>query len=147
MEIILLEDVPKLGKIGDLLKVKHGYARNFLFPRKMAIAASVNSRRQLEHEKRIVGFRLAKARAEAETMAARLGALKISIARKVGEQDKMFGSVTPRDIQQALAEHGVELDRRDIHMDEPLKTLGVHSVAVRLTGGVQAHVNVSVVAG
>lgn len=146
MEVILIDDVPSLGKIGELLKVKEGYARNFLLPRSLAIPASSKNKRRLEHEKRVVGFRVAKVRAEAEALKTRLEKVSVTIARKVGEQDKMFGSVTSRDIHEALAKDGVELDRRQLHLHDPIKALGVYEVPVRLTGGVDAMIKVWVVA-
>ena len=146
MEVILVDDVSNLGKIGDLVKVKDGYARNFLFPRKAAIPASTNNVRRLEHEKRVAGARLTKVRADAEAVAKKIGELSVVISRKVGDQDKMFGSVTSRDVHDALVEMKVEIDRHDIHLDEPIKALGVYQVAVRLKGGVQAKLTVTVVA-
>ncbi|OGQ85801.1 MAG: 50S ribosomal protein L9 [Deltaproteobacteria bacterium RIFOXYA12_FULL_58_15] len=146
MEIILIEDVANLGVIGDLVTVKDGYARNLLLPHKMAIPASTKSKKRLEHEKRLASFSLARAKKDAEAQAARLANVSVTIARKVGEQDKLFGSVTTHDIARGLADEGVELDRRQILLDEPIKALGVYQVPVRLNGAVNAQVKVWVVA-
>ena len=102
MQVILLEDMPKLGNIGDMVTVKDGYARNYLLPRNKALVASVRNVKKLEHEKRIANFALAKARGGAEELASKLGTLEIKLARKVGDQGKLFGSVTSLDIERAL---------------------------------------------
>jgi large subunit ribosomal protein L9 len=146
MEIILIEDVPNLGAIGELVNVKAGFARNFLLPRKMAIVASVKSKKRLEHEKRLAGFRLVKAKKDAETMVQRLANTSVTIARKVGEQDKLFGSVTTADIARALADEGVMVDKRAVQLTEPLKALGVYQVPVKLRTDVTAEVKIWVVA-
>ncbi|MEK7705063.1 MAG: 50S ribosomal protein L9 [Myxococcota bacterium] len=146
MQIILIDDVPTLGNIGDLVAVRDGYARNYLIPNKLAINASTKNQRRLEHEKRVAGFRSARARADAETLKTKLGATSITIARKVGEQDKLYGSVTAQDIAQALADEHVPIDRRKIVLDEPIKSLGVFQVPVRLQSDVTAEVKVWVVA-
>jgi large subunit ribosomal protein L9 len=146
MQVILTEDVHNLGKIGDLVTVKVGYGRNFLLPRKLAIVASVKNKARLEHEKRLVSHQLSKARTDAETIKKRLGDLSITIARKVGEQDKLYGSVTALDIAQALADEGISLDRRKILLNEPIKALGVYQVPVRLQADISGEVKVWVVA-
>ena len=146
MEVILVEDVPNLGVTGDMVRVAPGYGRNYLLPKKMAIVASTKNQRKLEHEKRVANFRRVKAKAEADVVARKLGNLSVTIARKVGEQDKLFGSVTTHDIQQALAASGVEIDRRKLVLAEPIKTLGVFPVPIRLDGGVTAEVKISVIA-
>ena len=146
MEIILIEEVPSLGDVGEQVTVKDGYARNYLLPQKLAIPASVKSKRRLEHEKRLVSFRVALARKDAEAMAEKLAAVSITIARKVGDQDKLFGSVSAHDISRALADEGVEMDRRKIQLSEPIKTLGEHTVAIRLRSDVVAEFTVTVTA-
>jgi large subunit ribosomal protein L9 len=145
MEVILLEEIPALGSIGEQVTVRDGYARNYLLPQKLAIPASVKSQRRLEHERRIVGFRLAQAKKDAQAMAAKLANASITIARKVGEQDKLFGSVTAQDIARALADEGIDVDRRKIQLDDPIKLLGVYEVPVKLPGEVPAQVKVWVV--
>lgn len=146
MQVILLEDMPNLGDIGEQVNARDGYARNYLFPNKLAVPASTNNAKRLAHEKRVANFRLAKAKAEAEGTAKKISGTSISIARKVGEQNKMFGSVTAHDIEQALAEKGVKIDRRKIEIEEPIKALGDYEVKVKLVGGVSAKVKVAVTA-
>ncbi len=146
MEVILVQDVPNLGAIGELVKVKPGYGRNFLLPRKMAIVASVKNKKQLEHEKKVAGFALMKAKAEADALAKKINGTMVSIPRKVGEQDKMFGSVTAQDIAVALTEKGIQVDRRKVVLAEPIKTLGDFPITVKLRKDVTVQVTVKVVA-
>jgi len=146
MDVILIEDVSNLGHIGDLVSVKGGYGRNYLLPQSKAIIASTKNRRQLDHQKRLASFRLAKANAEAKDWASKLSGTSITIARKAGEQDKLFGSVSTHDIAAALSDEGVEIDRRKIELKDPIKTLGVYQVPVRLRGDVKAEVKLWVVA-
>ena len=145
MEVILLEDVPNLGSIGTLVKVKGGYGRNYLLPKSLAMVASVKNKSRLEHEKRIVGFRRLKAQAKAKEVAARLTGLAVEIARKVGDQDKLFGSVTAIDIQHALAAKGIEVDRRKLSLAEPIRALGDFVVPIRLDADIKVDLKVSVV--
>ena len=128
MEVILLEDVPHLGHIGNLVKVAAGYGRNKLLPEKLAIMASTNNKRRLAHEQRQANFLRIKAEAEAKAQASSLAAVSVTIRRKVGDQDKLFGSVTLQDIQAALAAQGIEVDRRK------LVPGGAHQGAGRLSG-------------
>lgn len=146
MEVILVEDVANLGGIGDLVKVKPGYGRNFLLPKKLAVAASTNNKRRLEHEKKVVAFKLLKAKAESEAVAKQIKGTVVQIARKVGEQDKLFGSVTSHDIAQALIAKGIKVDRRKVLLGEPLKQLGEFPVQVRLRSEIVVEVKVQVVA-
>ena len=146
MEVILLEDVASLGSIGDQVKVKPGYARNFLLPKKMAIPASTKNQKRLEHEKRLAAHRLSQAKKDAEALVAKLKGVSVSIARKVGEQDKLYGSVTAHDIQRALTDAGVDVDRRKLVLDEPLKALGEFKVPVRIREDLLAEITVAVVA-
>ncbi len=145
MDVILIEDVYKLGKIGDLVKVKTGYGRNFLLPQKLAIAASTKNKHRLEHEKKIASFRVTKAKQACQETANALTRKPISIARRVGEQDKMFGSVTAHDIERALAGAGVTIDRKKIVLQEPIKALGDYKVPVRLMSDMTAEITLSVV--
>ena len=138
MQVILLEDMPKLGTIGDLVTVKDGYARNFLLPRKKALTASVRNVKRLEHEKRIANVKLAQAREGADTLAKAIGALSVTITRKVGDHDKLFGSVTTLDLEKALVEAGHDIDRRQILLETPIKELGSFEVAVKLHKQVNA---------
>ena len=145
MNIILLENVPNLGSIGDLVKVKPGYARNFLLPRKLGAVATPENVKQFEHQKRVVAQRMDKLRKDAEALKARLEAMSIELHRQVGEEDKLFGSVTARDISEALTDAGVDIDRKAIEMDQPIKTQGVFQVSIKLYQDVVASVKVWVV--
>jgi large subunit ribosomal protein L9 len=132
MKLILREDVENLGKGGELVDVKPGYGRNFLLPRGLAVAANPKNVRELEHQKKIADARAAKAKASAEAVAKRLHDTPIVLKRKVGEQDKLYGSVTALDIVEALGARGLQLDRRTIDLAEPIKTVGDHEVPVKL---------------
>jgi large subunit ribosomal protein L9 len=145
VEVILKQDVEHLGRRGDIVKVSDGYARNFLLPRKLALAVTVASRRQIDHEKKMAALHEAQERASADALAARIAAASVVIARKVGETDTLYGSVTSSDIAEALAAQGVEIDRRKIHLPEPLKRLGEHAVPIKLHRDVVAPVTVQVV--
>jgi large subunit ribosomal protein L9 len=145
MKVILREDVHNLGKSGELVSVKDGFGRNFLLPRKMAVMANVQNVRQLEHEKGVIQARQAKLKAGAEDQAKKIGGVQIKLARKVGEQDKLFGSVTALDIAEALAAAGQKIDRRNIHLPEPIKALGTFDVDVRLHHDVHTKIKVEVV--
>ncbi len=144
MEVILIEDVPNLGDIGDLVTVKPGYGRNFLIPRNMAIPASSKNKARLEHEKRIASFKLGKAKVASAEAAKQLAKVTLSSTRKVGEQDKLFGSVTSHDIAQALIEKGVTVDRRKVVLPEPIKQLGEYKVTVKLRADIVGEVTVKV---
>lgn len=146
MEIILLEDVAHLGNIGELVSVKPGYARNYLLPRKLAVLASTKNKAKLAHEQRVVSYRLTKAKAESHAMAKQLDGLTLTFARRVGDQDKLFGSVTSHDIADALVEKKFNVERRRIHLAEPIKALGEFKVQVKLRADVNATLNVEVVA-
>ncbi|MDX2171369.1 MAG: 50S ribosomal protein L9 [Deltaproteobacteria bacterium] len=146
MEVILREDVQHLGHIGDIVKVRPGYARNYLIPRGLATLADRRNLAALEHEKRIVDEKRKRAMSAAEAVVKKLGATKVTIAARAGEEGKLFGSVTNMDIERALAEAGVPVERRRIRLDEPIKTLGEHKVSVTLAAGVQGDVTVDVVA-
>jgi len=145
MKVILREDVPNLGKSGELVSVKPGFGRNYLLPRKLAVLANEANVRQLEHDRAVISARQAKLREAAQTQAQKLDAVTVRIARKVGEQDKLYGSVTSLDIAEALAAQGLKLDRRSIHLGEPIKTTGKHAVEVRLHRDVVSTIHVEVV--
>ena len=146
MKVILREDVANLGKAGELANVRDGYGRNFLIPYGKAVLASEKNVRQLEHDKRVIFQRQAKLKASAEAVAAKLGALQVTVKRKVGDQEKLFGSVTNKDIADELARLGAEVDRHAIELSEPIKALGTFEVPVKLVAGVAATVKVWVVA-
>ena len=132
MKLILREDVENLGKGGELVEVKPGYGRNYLLPRGLAVAANTKNVRELDHQKKIAEAKAAKAKASAEAVAKRLTDTPVVLRRKVGEQDKLYGSVTVIDIVEALAARGLTLDRRTIDLKEPIKTVGDHEVPVKL---------------
>jgi large subunit ribosomal protein L9 len=132
MKLILREDVENLGKGGELVDVKPGYGRNFLLPRGLAVAANPKNVRELEHQRTIAEAKAAKQKASAEAVAKRLAATPVVLKRKVGEQDKLYGSVTALDIVEALAARGLQLDRRTIDLHDPIKSVGDFEVPVKL---------------
>ncbi len=144
MKLILREDVYNLGKGGELVEVKPGYGRNFLIPRGLAVLANPKNIREVEHQKAVAAAKAAKLKASAEAIAKRLSDTPLSFKRKVGEQDKLYGSVTAMDLAEALAGRGVQIDRRSIDLSEPLKTLGDFEVAVKLHSDVVGKVKVKV---
>jgi large subunit ribosomal protein L9 len=146
MEVILKEDVNNLGHRGDVVKVADGYGRNYLLPQKLAMAANAANKAVIEQMKNAAVRRSAKEKAEAEALVAQLDAVSLNFARKTGENDHLFGSVTSADIAQQLEEKGFNIDRRKIHLDEPLKSLGEFLVPVRLHREVTAHLKVVVAA-
>jgi large subunit ribosomal protein L9 len=145
MEVILREHVDNLGRRGDVVKVAEGYARNYLLPRKLALAVTAGNRRQVESERKRAEVREAKEKADAEAYAARLAAVDLTIARRVGEHDVLYGSVTAADIAHALEAHQFEIEKRKIHLAEPLKQLGEFTVPVKVHREVTAEVKVKVV--
>jgi large subunit ribosomal protein L9 len=144
MEVILREDIEKLGGRGDVVKVAPGYARNFLLPRRMAVLATDANRKIIEQERQAHLRREAKLEGEAQDLAQLLSGVSITIPRKAGENDQLFGSVTANDIADALAAQKYTVERRRIILDEPIRTLGEHKVAVRLHRIVTAEVTVNV---
>jgi large subunit ribosomal protein L9 len=145
MEVILLEDIPALGKIGDLVKVADGYARNFLIPKQKAVKATSKKLKSLEHEKRLVQDRLEKSTKDAERLAKRLEDYSCTIAKPVGESGKLFGAVTSMEIEQNLLENGFKVERKNILLEEPIKSLGIYAVPVKLNPDVTASLKVWVV--
>lgn len=144
MKVILREDVANLGRSGELVTVKDGFGRNYLLPRQMAVLANERNIKQLEHEKGVISARQAKLKGAAEAQAKGLGNAQVKISRKVGEQDKLFGSVTALDIAEALASQGKKVDRRAIHLPEPIKSVGTFDVEIRLHREVVAKIKVEV---
>ncbi len=132
MKLILREDVEHLGKGGELVEVKPGYGRNYLLPRGLAVAANPKNVRELDHQRKIAEAKATKLKASAEAVSRRLADTPVTLKRKVGEQDKLYGSVTALDIVEALAARGLNLDRRTIDLAEPLKTVGDFEVPVKL---------------
>jgi large subunit ribosomal protein L9 len=145
MEIILREDIEKLGSRGDVVKVTPGYARNFLLPRKMAVAANESNKKIVEQERQAHLKRDVKVQSEAQDLAKLMGAVSVTIVQKAGENDQLFGSVTSADITTALEKQGYSIDRKKVHLDEPIKALGDYKVSVRLHKDVSVDIPVHVV--
>lgn len=146
MKVILREDVEKLGKAGEVVKVADGYGRNFLIPRQLAVPADVRNLRALEHERRVIENRAAKNRRAAESLGARLASLSLTLPAKAGEEGKLFGAITSRDIALALEGAGVPVDRRLILLPEPIKQVGDYRVKVKTGTDPVPEVSVRVVA-
>ena len=144
MEVILREHVEHVGRRGEVVKVANGYARNFLLPRKLALAATPGNRKQIERERKVADMREAEERQGAEAVAARLAAVEIVIARRVGGTEALYGSVTSADIAESLAAKGFEIERRKIQLADPIKQLGEFQVPIRLHREVTANVKVVV---
>lgn len=146
MELILREHVEHLGDRGEIVKVASGYARNFLLPRKLALVVTPENKKQIERERAVAEAKEAGQRADAQALAAKLTGIDIVIARRVGEKNTLFGSVTNVDIADALAALQFTVDRRKIHLDEALRTVGEHKVSVKLFRDVTAELTVKIVA-
>lgn len=144
MQVILKEDMKNLGKAGDIVTVKDGYARNYLLPRGIAIDATAKNIRALEHARRVVTERAKKLANDAQSLAQKLSQQTVSIKAKAGEEDRLFGSVTAIDISEALKEKGLDIDKRKIILDEPIKRLGSHVVSIKLHPEVIAQLKVEV---
>jgi large subunit ribosomal protein L9 len=144
MEVILREDVPALGTVGDVVKVKPGFARNYLLPRGLAVVADRRNVRVLDHQKRLAADKRERDRRKAETAAQKLSSLRLKIKARAGEEGKLFGSVTNLDIERALSDQGVSVERRRIRLEEPIKSLGEHVVPIHLGVGVDTQVTVIV---
>ena len=145
MEVILREHVDNLGRRGEIVKVAEGYARNYLLPRKLALAVNEGNKRQIARERAAAEARDAEERAGAEAVAQRIGALEIEIARRVGENNTMYGSVTTADIAAALHAKGFEVEKRKITLHDPIKAVGEHVIPVKIHRDVTAQVKVKVV--
>lgn len=145
MKVILREDVAKLGRTGDIVVVSDGYGRNYLLPRGLATRASSRSLKELEHQKKVIQDRQDQQRQEAQELSKQLETVSCILSRKVGDEDKLFGSVTSRDIEEALREQGIVIDRKKIVLDEPIKKLGMFSVTVKVHPDVTGKVKVEVV--
>lgn len=145
MEVILREHVENLGRRGDTVKVADGYARNFLLPRKLALMATEGNRKRVERERRIVEAREAEERTAAEAVARRIADVECIMARRVGETETLYGSVTSADLAEWLASRQITIDRRKIQLDEPIKQLGEHTVPIKLHRDVTAELRVQVV--
>lgn len=145
MKIILRQDYEGLGKLGELIEVKNGFARNYLLPKKIALQATPQNMKIFEHEKKRVELQQVKDKQEAEELAGKLNAVSLTAAVSVGEEDKVFGAVTSQNVAELLSEKGFDIDRRKIQLDEPLKALGVYEVPVKLHPQVEAILKVWVV--
>jgi len=145
MKVILQETVEGLGHVGDLLDVSDGFARNYLLPRRKALEASSRNVKALEHVKRVSAEKARKEKQQIEAVAKKISAVSLTVTAQVGKDDKMFGSVTVKDIVEGLAEHGFEVDRRRIQLAQPIKELGMFTVPVKLHRDVTASVSVMVV--
>jgi large subunit ribosomal protein L9 len=143
--MILREDVENLGKIGQVVEVAAGYGRNYLLPRGLAVKASTKNLKEQEHQKKLIQARMDRQRKDAKELAGSLDAVSCTIARKTGEEEKLFGSVTSRDIEEALREEGFSIDRKRILLEEPIKKLGLYTVPVRLHADVTGNIKVWVV--
>ena len=145
MKVILLDDVTKVGRRGEVRDVSDGYARNFLIPKKLALSATAGNLKNLEQIKRQQDAKADRIKADAEALRAKIEALVYEERRQASEEGKLFGSVTSQDIAEFLDKHGIKVERRRIHLDEPIKTLGETSVPIRLHQDVTAQFKVSVV--
>ena len=145
MQVILMDEVEKLGKAGDRVEVKPGFARNFLFPRRLAVEASAGNLRGLAQLAAQRKNRVAKEQAEAAALAAQLAGVTLRLTRRAGEQDRLYGSVTTKDLEEGLAAQGFRVERRKIHLGEPIKVLGRFTVPLRLHAEVSAEIAVEVV--
>ena len=145
MEVILKEDVANLGKIGEVVRVRDGYARNYLLPRGLVLVANKKNLKTFEHQKKIVADQKQKILRQAQTVSNQLATVAVMIPMKVGEEGRLFGSVTTMQIEKALKTKGVNVERRKIHLNEPIKTVGDYEVPIRLSADVTMPLKVSVV--
>ncbi len=144
MKVILQKDIPNLGDAGDVKEVADGYARNFLLPKKLVIRYNESSEKAMRHQKRLINFKKEKRISQSEKLAEALADMEIKVAVQVGEEDKLFGSVTSMDIARHLAEKGYQVDKRKIQLDDPIKKRGEYEVPVKLDEGVTATIKVIV---
>jgi len=144
IQVILQADVAKLGESGELVKVRPGFARNYLLPRQLAVPATTAQINRLNHEKAVAVAKAEKHKKEMKDLAAKIEALQIKISRPVGEDDKLFGSVTAKDIENAVKAAGVEIDRKKMHLADSIKALGTFEIPVKLLGDVTATLKVQV---
>lgn len=145
MKIILREDVEKLGKAGEVVKVKDGYGRNYLIPRQLAVLANVRNMKALDHDRRTIETRAKKTRKASEATAATLSAVALTLPAKAGEEGKLFGAITSRDIAEALGKAGVTVDRKAIQLADPIKQVGDYKVRIRVAADILPEISVSVV--
>jgi len=144
MKVILQKDIPNLGEAGDVKDVAAGYARNFLLPRKLVIPADDSNSRAVEHQTRLIRIKKEKRRKQSEVIAEKIKGLTLTFTAQVGEEDKLFGSITSMDIAKKLKENGYEIDKRKIHLDTPIKKTGEHTISIKLDDGLTADIIVNV---
>jgi large subunit ribosomal protein L9 len=145
MKVILTEDVTTLGSAGETITVKNGYARNYLIPNGKALRTTTQNVKNFEHQKRLVQAKLNKLKKEAESLVDKIESVSCTVAKAAGEEDKLFGSVTSTDIQKSLQNEGIEIDKRKIILSEPLKSLGIFTVPIKIHPDVTANLKVWVV--
>ena len=144
MKVILKEDVNNLGIIGTVVDVANGYGRNYLIPKDLAIEANPNNLRQFEHQKKIILTKAEKIKESAKSLSEKISAISVVLEAKAGEEDKLFGSITTMDIAEAISKQGIEIDKRKILLEEPIKRLGIYEVSVKVHQDVTAAVKVEV---
>lgn len=145
MKVILTEDIPNLGKMGDLIQIKDGHARNYLIPKKLAVPANPQNLKAFEHQKTLLKQKQNRIKREAEKLAEKIENISCTISKPTGEEDKLFGSVTSLDIEESLKEEGVKIDRKKILLEEPIKTLGIYKVPIKVHPEIIAKLKVWVV--
>jgi large subunit ribosomal protein L9 len=145
MEVILKEDIPNVGKMGEVVRVRDGYARNYLLPRGLVLIANKKNLKGFEHQKRVVAAQKERVLKQAQALTEKLSQISLIIAVKTGEEGRLFGSVTNMDIEKALKTKGFNVERRRIHLDQPIKALGDYELPVRLTSDVTAMLKISVI--
>ena len=146
MQIILTTDIPSLGDAGDLVEVKPGYGANYLIPQGLALPATSSNKNQIEHQRRAISARIARDRKDAESISEKLSQVSVTITSLVGDDDKLFGSVSTKDVSEALRDQGFDVDRRKIVLETPIKALGVYDVPVKVHRDVIAQIKLWVVA-
>ncbi|MFZ6017211.1 MAG: 50S ribosomal protein L9 [Nitrospirota bacterium] len=145
MQVILKDNVRNLGEMGQIVNVAKGYARNFLIPRGLAVEADTKNIKSLEHEKRIIQEKARKMKDSAQDIAGRISAMTLTIKARAGEEEKLFGSITTMDIAETLQKEGIEIDRKKISLEEPIKRLGFYTVNIKVHPQVSAHLNIQVI--
>ena len=145
MKVILNSNTDNLGRAGDVVNVKDGYARNYLIPREIAVEATTRNVKSLEHQKRVIAARFRKEHLKLEAFAHRINEAAITIPMQVGEEGKLFGSVTNKDVAESLAREGIEVDKRKIRLDDPIKELGEYTVPISVHHDITAHLKLFVV--
>jgi len=146
IQVVLQEDVTNVGTSGELVKVRPGFARNYLIPRAFAVPATAAAVNRINHEKAVALAKSEKLKKEAKELAGKIGALEVTLSQRVGDDGKLFGSITTKDIEAAVKAKGLEIDRKKMHLAEPIKALGTYELAVKLLGDVTATLKVHVVA-